>query len=431
MLINVHNMENKSITAFLCPTVSIKKGGTKGGTNLASSNKLTNAFIKTAPKGKHLDGAGLFFRKRHLGSADWFLRFRLSGERHEMGLGGYPALSLRAARELRDQYAALAKQGIDPRSVRKRAVADNHKLDTTFEKVFLEAFEAKRPTLKDGGKAGRWLSPVNKHVIPKIGRLEITSLTQRDIATCLQPIWHVHTDVARKCLNRINITIKHAAAAGLDVDLGLTLNAKTLLGEQHHDETPLPSMHYNEVPSFYQSLKEQSHTHLALRLLILTNSRVAPLTKINLDQIDGDVWTIPKENMKGDVKRAEAFSIPLSKEALSVINLLKPSAEHGNLFPSSGKHAVMSINTPRQYMVRAKLTARPGGFRASMKTWMTEGSISSDHIQETIMAHKVGTSISRRYTRTELIEQRRPIMERWANFVTGAEAGNVVELRHG
>ena len=91
----------------------------------------------------------------------------------------------------------------------------------------------------------------------------------------------------------------------------------------------------------------------------------------------------------------------------------------------------MSINTPRQYMVRAKLTARPGGFRASMKTWMTEGSISSDHIQETIMAHKVGTSISRRYTRTELIEQRRPIMERWANFVTGAEAGNVVELRHG
>ena len=90
MLINVHNMENKSITAFLYPTVSIKKGGTKGGTNLASSNKLTNAFIKTAPKGKHLDGAGLFFRKRHLGSADWFLRFRLSGERHEMGLGGYP-----------------------------------------------------------------------------------------------------------------------------------------------------------------------------------------------------------------------------------------------------------------------------------------------------------------------------------------------------
>ena len=424
-------MENKSFIAFLCPVVSIKKRGTKGGTNLASSNKLTNAFIKTAPKGKHLDGAGLFFRKRNLGSADWFLRFRLSGERHEMGLGGYPALSLRAARELRDQYAALAKQGIDPRSVRKRAVADNHKLDTTFEKVFLEAFEAKRPTLKDGGKAGRWLSPVNKHVIPKIGNLEITSLTQRDIASCLQPIWHVHTDVARKCLNRINITIKHAAAAGLDVDLGLTLKAKTLLGEQHHDETPIPSMDYSDVPDFYQSLKEQSHTRLALRLLILTNSRVGPLTKINLNQIDDNVWTIPKENMKSDVKRAESFSIPLSREALSVIDLLKPIAQDGNLFPSNGKHTVMSINTPRQFMVRAGLKARPGGFRASMKTWMTEGSISSDNIQETIMAHKVGTSISRRYTRTELVEQRRPIMERWADFVTGAEVGNVIELRHG
>ena len=190
-------------------------------------------------------------------------------------------------------------------------------------------------------------------------------------------------------------------------------------------------MDYSDVPDFYQSLKEQSHTRLALRLLILTNSRVGPLTKINLNQIDDNVWTIPKENMKSDVKRAESFSIPLSREALSVIDLLKPIAQDGNLFPSNGKHTVMSINTPRQFMVRAGLKARPGGFRASMKTWMTEGSISSDNIQETIMAHKVGTSISRRYTRTELIEQRRPIMERWADFVTGAEVGNVLELRRG
>ena len=82
-------------------------------------------------------------------------------------------------------------------------------------------------------------------------------------------------------------------------------------------------------------------------------------------------------------------------------------------------------------MVRRGLTARPGGFRASMKTWMTEGSIGSDHIQETIMSHKVGNSVSRRYTRTELIDQRRPIMELWANFVTGTETENVIEFRHG
>ena len=135
--------------------------------------------------------------------------------------------------------------------------------------------------------------------------------------------------------------------------------------------------------------------------------------------------------MKGEVKRAEAFSIPLSREALDVIDLLKPFARDGNLFQSSGKHPVMSINTPRQYMVRRRLPARPGGFRATMKTWMMEGSIGSDHIQETIMSHKVGNSVSRRYTRTELIEQRRPIMELWANFVTGTETKNIVEFRHG
>lgn len=398
---------------------------------MTTANKLTNAFLKTAPEGKHLDGTGLFFRKRASGSADWFLRFRLNGDRHEMGLGGYPALSLKAARELREQYAKLAKMGIDPRAVRNRKILDNSKLGNTFDQVMREAFEARRQTLKDGGKAGRWLSPLVKHVIPKIGKFEITSLTQRDVASCLQPIWHVHPDVARKCINRINITIKHAAAAGLDVDLGLTLKAKTLLGDQNHEETPLPSMPYMDIPDFYQSLVELTHTHLALRLLILTNSRVGPLTKINLKQIEGDIWTIPKEIMKGEVKRAEAFSIPLSREARNVIDQLKPFAHDGNLFPSSGKYPVMNINTPRQYMVRRGLTARPGGFRASMKTWMTEGSIGSDHIQETIMSHKVGNSVSRRYTRTELIEQRRPIMELWANFVTGTETENVIEFRHG
>jgi len=409
----------------------VKKGGRKGGQELAAANKLTNAFLKTAPTGKHLDGAGLFFRKRASGTSDWFLRFRLNAARHEMGLGGYPEIGLKAAREARDHYVKLAKQGIDPRQARNRVISDNLRYNTTFEQIMLEAFEAKRPTLKDGGKAGRWLSPVKKHVLPKLGNLEITSLTQRDVAHCLQSIWHVHPDVARKCINRINIAIKHAAAAGLDVDLGLTLKAKTLLGEQNHEEPPLPSMPYKEIPDFYKSLDQPSQTHLALRLLILTNSRVGPLTKINLDQIDGDVWTIPKEFMKGEVKRAEAFSIPLSLEALRIIDYLKPFSKNGNLFPSDGKNPVMSINTPRQHMVRLGIQARPGGFRASMKTWMTENSIGSDHIQETIMSHKVGTSVARRYTRTELVEERRPIMERWANFVTRNGTVNAEELRHG
>ena len=152
--------DSMSHNTFPYPSISSKKGGTKGGTKLAAANKLTNAFIKTAPVGKHLDGAGLFFRKRTSGSADWFLRFRLHGARHEMGLGGYPTLSLKAARELRDQYVKLAKQGIDPRTARNRVISDNSKPGNTFEQVMLEAFEAKRPTLKDGGKAGRWLSPM-------------------------------------------------------------------------------------------------------------------------------------------------------------------------------------------------------------------------------------------------------------------------------
>ena len=62
------------------------------------------------------------FERRKTGSADWVLRFRLNGKRHEMGLGGYPNLSLKLARELRDQHQKKAKEGIDPRVARNHII---------------------------------------------------------------------------------------------------------------------------------------------------------------------------------------------------------------------------------------------------------------------------------------------------------------------
>ena len=85
---------------------------------MAKSNQLTSTFLKTAPVGKHVDGAGLWFIKRPDGGAQWMLRISIGGKRREMGLGGFPDVSLKEARELAVDYRKMAKQGIDPINAR-------------------------------------------------------------------------------------------------------------------------------------------------------------------------------------------------------------------------------------------------------------------------------------------------------------------------
>ena len=86
---------------------------------MAKVNQLTSAFLKTAPSGKHLDGLGLWYVKRPNGGSQWMLRISLGGKRREMGLGGFPDVSLKEARGLAADYRKMAKQGIDP--IKKRS----------------------------------------------------------------------------------------------------------------------------------------------------------------------------------------------------------------------------------------------------------------------------------------------------------------------
>ena len=120
--------------------------------------------------------------------------------------------------------------------------------------------------MKGDGMAGLWLSPLTLHVLPKLGRVPVTELDQRDIRDTLAPIWHTKADTARKAMNRLSIVLRHAAALGLDVDLQATEKARALLGKSRHQPKNIPAMDWRDVPDFYASLKEPTLAHLALRL---------------------------------------------------------------------------------------------------------------------------------------------------------------------
>ncbi len=168
-------------------------------------------------------------------------------------------------------------------------------------------------------------------------------------------------------------------------------------------------MDWREVPAFYQTLcKTTTITYLALRLLILTGVRSNPLRHIREDQIDGDIWTIPAENMKGKRDTTKEFRVPLSTEALDILKQAHGLSRNDFFFSATGR-GPLAERCMSQYMQQTGLNACPHGFRSSLRDWLAE----------TILSHTVGGQVERSYRRTDYLEQRRVYMNKWAAYVTG------------
>ena len=93
-----------------------------------------------------------------------------------------------------------------------------------------DAFEIRNAELKGDGVAGRWFSPLELHILSKLGRMPVGEIDRTDIRDAVAPIWHTKAETARKALNRLSICMEHAAALGLEVDLQACDKAKALLG---------------------------------------------------------------------------------------------------------------------------------------------------------------------------------------------------------
>ena len=379
-------------------------------------HRLTAATVKAKPAGKYADGGGLWLYKRQDGGAQWVLRYTIFSRRHEMGLGRFPDVSLKEAREEAEKWRAVVRQGKDAIKERERQKREAERNMHLLADIAKDAFESRKAELKGDGKAGRWFSPLELHVLPKLGRMPVSQIDQRDIRDTLAPIWHTKADTARKAMNRLGICMRHAAALGLEVDLQATDKAKALLGKQRHKPQHIAALPWQEVPVFYRSLSGGTITELALRLLILTAVRSYPLRHLHLDQINGDIWTIPAEAMKGRAGATSDFRVPLSQEAQSVIAEATPFACDGFLFPGVRK-GVISDATMGKFMDRRGMTERPHGFRSSFRDWLAEATNAPHDVAETCLGHVTGGSVERAYRRTDYLEQRRVLMEDWATYL--------------
>lgn len=374
-------------------------------------NALSKLGSASRPRGKHSDGQGLWLVKRSKVAGKWVLRLTIHGRRREMGLGRWPDVTLSEARGKADAARRLCRNGKDPIFERTKATRVSKPL--SLKEVIDDCFEARKAELKGEGKNGKWMSPLLVHVIPKIGKYPIEEVDQHVIKETLAPIWHAKAESAEKALNRINVAMRHAAALGLSVDLQTTMKAKALLGKQRRTKTHIPSMPYAEVPAFYKWLEEQELVSAkALQFLILTVARTSEVRLAVSGEFEEGVWNLPESRTKTGTARR----VPLVEEAARVICARKQETDSSFLFPTY-RGQPLSDAAMATLMKRQGLEARPHGFRASFRTWVEEQTDAPFEVKEACLGHVVDTEAVGAYQRSDRLEKRRALLQRWERFV--------------
>ena len=253
---------------------------------------------------------------------------------------------------------------------------------------------------------------------------KLASITAADCADVLRPIWLTKSETASRTRQRMHAVMQWAWAHG-HVAANPVGVIDHILPKQSRKAEHQPAMPWRMIPEFTKThlsnIAPGESTRAALLLLILTATRSGEVRGATWSEFDlkKNIWTIPAERMKAQ----EPHRIPLSKASLELIKSLKEIQLHETLVLPSPREKVLSDMTLTAFLRRVKAksdnedrVATAHGFRSSFRDWASEQGYSRD-LAERALAHTVANKVEAAYHRTDLLEQRRPLMEEWAKLV--------------
>ena len=383
-------------------------------------NVLSDRHVRTEGRpGMYADGNGLYLRVDPSGAKRWVQRIVIRGKRRNLGLGGFPLVSLKEAREKAINNRKLARSGGDPLvEKRRRAVP-------TFAEAARRVIEFHRPTWSSVKHAGQWEMTLSAYVFPQFGDRPVDQVTGEDVLSALTPIWNDKPETARRVKQRISAVMDWAVANGYRADnpAGRTMNQVLPRGSRtktHHRTVP-----YSEVGEVLRLVREseaETVTKLSFEFLVLTAARSREVREARWQEVDFDskTWTVSAERMKA----GREHRVPLSERAVEILREAKKTYNGSDLiFPAPRSGGILSDMTHRNVLRKLGINAVPHGFRSSFRDWAAECTDTPHAVMEAALAHVVANSTEAAYARSDLFQRRRQLMGSWSDYLgVGSEA---------
>ena len=388
--------------------------------------------------------AGLLMQITPTGARSWVLRTMIGGKRSEIGLGGFPDVTLAQAREVAREAKDAIRRGINPieqRRAARVALTAQQARSLTCAKA-MEAYLKVKLTEFDNEKHRKqWRASLDAYAVPTLGPMQVNEISVHEIAQALEPIWTTKTETASRLRGRIEAVMAWATVQGHrdgDNPARWRSNLDAILPKPskvskvaHH-----PALALGDVSSWFADLqKRDGMATRALEFLTMTAARSGEVRGATWAEIDIDaaLWTIPADRMKA----GKEHRVPLTPDAVDLLRALPKMPGSEFVFPAArgGMLSDMSLSACMKRMNEAKpggyldprsgRPAVPHGMRSAFRDWVSEHTDFPRDMAEISLAHTVGSTVERAYRRGDQMEKRRAMMADWGKVLkNGIEGRN-------
>jgi integrase len=407
-----------------------------------AAHKLTAAQVTTAKAigGRPLylgDGNGLWLVAQPGGSKNWVLRYALNGKRREMGLGGYPTIDLKTARNKAQKHRQVLLEGKDPLAERRQARIEEERRGKWFAAAAEEYIALHEVEWKHPRQAAHWRAQLARYANPILGEVPVAAIDSAFVLKVLEPIWKEKTAVAKALRGRIEQVLDYATYKGYRN----AENGANPARWKHHLEHLLPdpakfrpvknsrSLPLDELGRFMLTVRRRSGVAAkAIDFLILTGSRTTEVSEMEWQELDNrGVWTLPprvKGRREGDGKKDH--QMPLSRQALAIIEAMRQTRDFNGryVFPGTMSGKGDRLGRAMSAWSMLSLIKRLGfyeqtvthGLRTTLNNWALEQGVPTEP-RRMMLSHVVGDAIEEAYRSTQMLELRRGYAQQWADFV--------------
>ena len=388
---------------------------------MSLSDRQIIALKPKAKPHKIFDGGGLHIYVSVAGGKLWRMTYRHNGITRLLSFGAYPAVTLKMARDYRDNAKSLLAKGIDPSNHKKVMKKLAKTIDeNTFEAIARE-WHVKFSEMWTEKHRSNILARLEKDIFPFLGKKPISVIKAPDL---LEIVRHVESrgayETTHRAIQYCGSVFRYAIATGrAEHDISADLRGALKPRPSNHFATITDPRKAGQLIRAISSYQGQFSVACALKLAPLVFVRPGELRCAEWSEFDLDKaeWRIPAERMK----MREQHIVPLSKQALTILHSLFAVNGTGKyLFPSiRTTERPMSDNTINAALRRLgydrnEMTGH--GFRAMASTLLHELGWNRDAIERQL-AHGERNAVRAAYNFAEFLPERRKMMQAWADYL--------------